>query len=279
MISSKILLFGEHAVLIGSEALAAPLGMFSGRWVFREDRDLQYGLRDLGRYLKLKGIPIDHERFKEELDKGLCFLSDIPVGYGAGSSGALIAGVLLRYQLEDCGLFPLAELQRLLGLMESFFHGRSSGLDPLICYLNRAVLIKEDKSVEVVDGVLDLSGFFLIPTDIPRKTEPWVNLFLSKCEDSFYKTRVLDELVGYNQCAISALLQNDKQALAKNMHEISHFQFLYFHEFIPAAFHSLWQEGLSGDNYKLKLCGAGGGGFILGYGGGIANCELRITNC
>ncbi len=34
---------------------------------------------------------------------------------------------------------------------------------------------------------------------------------------------------------------------------------------IPNSFHKLWQEGLESNNYYLKLCGSGGGGYILGF--------------
>ena len=33
---------------------------------------------------------------------------------------------------------------------------------------------------------------------------------------------------------------------------------------IPPDFKKIWRYGLDSNDYKLKLCGAGGGGFILG---------------
>ena len=33
---------------------------------------------------------------------------------------------------------------------------------------------------------------------------------------------------------------------------------------IPKLYADLWQEGLKYEGYYLKLCGAGGGGFLLG---------------
>ena len=49
------------------------------------------------------------------------------------------------------------------------------------------------------------------------------------------------------------------------MHNISLFQHRFFPEAIPLSFKNIWLEGLAGNDYKLKLCGAGGGGFILGF--------------
>jgi mevalonate kinase len=34
---------------------------------------------------------------------------------------------------------------------------------------------------------------------------------------------------------------------------------------IPEQFHSVWQRGIDTNDYYLKLCGSGGGGYILGF--------------
>ena len=34
---------------------------------------------------------------------------------------------------------------------------------------------------------------------------------------------------------------------------------------IPSTFHHLWQKGIESNDYYLKLCGSGGGGYILGF--------------
>jgi mevalonate kinase len=33
---------------------------------------------------------------------------------------------------------------------------------------------------------------------------------------------------------------------------------------IPEQFHAIWQKGIDTNDYYLKLCGSGGGGYILG---------------
>ena len=45
---------------------------------------------------------------------------------------------------------------------------------------------------------------------------------------------------------------------------ISTFQYQNMQEMIPKLFQQLWRDGLESDDFSLKLCGAGGGGFILG---------------
>jgi mevalonate kinase len=34
---------------------------------------------------------------------------------------------------------------------------------------------------------------------------------------------------------------------------------------IPLEFHDLWRKGIETNTYYLKLCGSGGGGFMLGF--------------
>jgi len=38
-----------------------------------------------------------------------------------------------------------------------------------------------------------------------------------------------------------------------------------FKPMIPEQFHALWSKGLETNEYYLKLCGSGGGGYILGF--------------
>jgi len=38
-----------------------------------------------------------------------------------------------------------------------------------------------------------------------------------------------------------------------------------FKPMIPVAFHKVWEHGINTNDYYLKLCGSGGGGYILGF--------------
>jgi mevalonate kinase len=38
-----------------------------------------------------------------------------------------------------------------------------------------------------------------------------------------------------------------------------------FKPMIPEEFHQVWQNGIDTNDYYLKLCGSGGGGYILGF--------------
>jgi mevalonate kinase len=53
-------------------------------------------------------------------------------------------------------------------------------------------------------------------------------------------------------------------SLLKNFKLLSSFQHEHFSPMIPKLYRELWSEGLTSNAYSLKLCGAGGGGFLMG---------------
>jgi mevalonate kinase len=279
---SKLLLFGEHTVLQGSQALAMPLSKFGGQWAYATDKALQYNLPEFNAYLadlvKNNVIALDAQAIIEALDAGLIFKSNIPNGYGVGSSGALVAALYATFCREKTT--NLKELKTILGKMESFFHGASSGFDPLICYIQKAILIQSDGDMTTVDIPQNDISLFLIDTKITRDAGKCIKIFADKCQDAHYKRMVINDLVPNNNDAIAAILQNRKEILFEAVHHISLFQYRFFEEAIPASFKHIWLEGLRSDVFKLKICGAGGGGFILGFARDINVMEaiLRQSN-
>ena len=274
---SKILWFGEHSVIKGSKALAVPYSQFNGRWEWQnktmgEDPESKQ-LLAFADYLiegqqTNKGFPfIDGASLKKDLQNGLQFVSTIPRGYGLGSSGALCAAIYSHYAEKDEEDFYLGNLKYQLGLMESFFHGSSSGTDPLVCYLQKAIVIEPGQAITPIELHPPHSKeyhFFLLDTKIPRTTGTWVNHFLDNYEDKHYKQKIDTELLPLTDKAIELTIVGDYQRLFKVWEELSYFQYQFFNRFIPKSFRSLWLEALGEDHFRLKLCGAGGGGFLLG---------------
>ena len=112
---AKIMLFGEYSVICDSMALTIPYAHFSGelRFVDQEQyTDLEMALesnRHLKEYLpylkelQAKGFmkdKLDLEQFENDIINGLYFESNIPQGYGIGSSGALVAAIYDQYTLQ-----------------------------------------------------------------------------------------------------------------------------------------------------------------------------------
>ena len=279
---AKILLFGEYTVLLGGEALAVPSALFSGHWADGGTAEQQQQLREWAAYLQKTAmdglIPadmLDMAQFKAALASGRYFASSIPTGYGAGSSGALCAGLLHTFGKAP-GDASLTELKKWLGVMESFFHGSSSGFDPLISYVNQPLLVKADGQIQPVADSPAAFKLFLLDTGIPRQTGPLVAQFKSWCADPYFERRCREELGTFNAAAIEAWLMGEASELWPAFHEISWFQWRYLKPLIPAAIHDLWLEGVSGSDFKLKLCGAGGGGFMLGIWNAVEPLPEKI---
>ena len=277
---SKLLLFGEYSVLRGSQALAIPYAQFGGRWAYSRDVSKQMDMSKWVVYLenlvKTGEIALDTEGVHQALKKGLYFNSNIPRGYGAGSSGALVAALYDVYGLNKD--LSINDLKIVLGKIESFFHGSSSGLDPLVSYLQKAVLINKDKSIAVLENVKTDAHMFLLDTHQPRKTEPLVHFYLNKCEQvPSFNALIENELVPHVDDAIVSFLQNKTSLLFDIVHQISFFQYRFFTEMIPLHIKNVWLEGLSSDVYKLKLCGAGGGGFVFGFCHDIVNAKKVLS--
>lgn len=131
---SKILLAGEYTVIADGYALALPFRKYTGRFEISPN-NLQTELHDLYSYLIENNLDIyfDLDQMLAEIKSGLSYKSDIPIGYGLGSSGALIAALFDRYGYKD--LKDYNALKSILGRAECAFHGTSSGMDPFVSYL------------------------------------------------------------------------------------------------------------------------------------------------
>src|SRR5690606_22873693 len=152
---SKVLLFGEYSVIQHSMALCIPYPLFEGKLRFprEKNKNVDAELKAFCQYLKKmpKSGGIDTKSFEFDLGQGLFFHSTIPQGFGVGSSGALVAAVYDRYAKEKLPLNELSGLKDLFAAMESHFHGSSSGVDPLISYLGRSLLIHGKKDYRAVE--------------------------------------------------------------------------------------------------------------------------------
>ena len=145
---SKILLFGEYGIIKDSKGLSIPYNFYNGALKIDENKsdktkDSNSNLKRFADYLNSLQIEqpelvsFDIESLNADISKGMYFDSSIPQGYGVGSSGALVAAIYDQYAqdkitvLENLTREKLLKLKSIFGEMESFFHGKSSGLDPL----------------------------------------------------------------------------------------------------------------------------------------------------
>ncbi len=269
---AKLLLFGEYTVLVGSRALAIPVPHWSGEWKSGEKVDA--GLTALADYIKKSSFHdhIDLDTFRNDIADGLRFESSIPWGYGLGSSASLTAAVFDKYGVEHDGTSPsktgvsVNEIIKQLVSIESFYHGHSSGLDPLVSYLNRPVL-HENGSYHTVDLRRDeeTPQIFLINSGIERFTAPLVALFKSRLADPKHVRDVINPLKINVDHVIDHFLTGSWELFWDNMHLISEMQFERFKEMMPEPIEYIWQGVRRNSDISIKLCGAGGGGYFLGF--------------
>ncbi len=270
MFPSKILLFGEYTILLGSHALAIPYPRFNGDWDFANDSSNPNN--ELKRFLDyLKSLPectLDTDKFEEDLAKGIYFKSNIPQGAGVGSSGALVAAILKRYSKIKENL-DIIELKNSLALLESFYHGSSSGIDPLVSYLDSPILVKNKEvgQVDISKNTLENFGLFLINSGQSGKTSNFVEHFKNKCNTNAEYIKLLQEIyIPLNNECVKAVANSSNSDIFFNLiEEISHLQLSVFDKMIPSEFVSHIKYGLDKKLFHMKLCGSGGGGFFLGF--------------
>jgi len=286
---AKILLFGEYSIMCNSMALTVPYTHFKGELSFINDdkytnldfaTESNKSLREYLIYLQSLNekkellFEMDFNAFENDVAAGLYFESTIPQGYGIGSSGALCAAVYGKYSSnkifsdENISTEDLLMLKKIFAQMESFFHGVSSGMDPLNCYIKNPLLIKSKTNIETVGIPREFSnngGIFLINTGKPGKTGPLVNLFFEQCKEDRFFNLIKNEMIPFTNGCIQSIVKGDIKAFFGHLKSLSGFLLSNLKPMIPNAFLDAWQRGLESGDYYLKLCGSGGGGFLLGF--------------
>ncbi|MDP2454562.1 MULTISPECIES: mevalonate kinase [unclassified Kaistella] len=279
---AKILLFGEYGIIEDSQGLTLPYSFYKGTLKFSDlesdfEEKSNESLLKYSEYLKDLQLPktfqLDISKFKKDIKKGLFFDSNIPQGYGVGSSGALVAAIFEKYSLKSYGpeqvsKDELKNLRTIFGQMESYFHGKSSGIDPLICYMNLPILIESKDSVEKVSVPASHEGkgaIFLIDSGMTGETGPMVQIFFEKMKTEGFRKTMKEEFIRYNNACIDAFLKKEMTPLFRNLKSLSVWAYEHFKPMIPESIYNAWKKGLDTNAYYLKLCGSGGGGYILGF--------------
>jgi len=290
--NSKILLFGEYTLIKGSMALSIPFEKYNGQLLFdkssQNSKSNHYSvayLIDYFNFLQESGFEnqINIDVFKQDIEHGIIFETNIPISYGLGSSGAIVASIYDNYALNKSE--KLDELKNVFSKMESYYHGKSSGLDPLVSFLNKAILINENGEINTVNlpykSANSNSGIFLLDTKTVGETQPLVNWFLSEYNNKNFENRIQNNLIPVNNNSIKNFLSGDFNSLLQDVKSISQFTLDNFKPMIPDSVEEIWKNGLKTDDYYLKLCGSGGGGMMLGFTNNlmaIENLEIPKTH-
>ncbi len=291
---SKILLFGEYAILKNSRGISVPYRLYKGSLKFGNinDKKVKKSNNILFRFYEyLESVSIknkfDLNKIKSDIKYGLYFESSIPIGYGIGSSGALVAALYEKYCIEKVVRVNKLNnkknltLKNIFSIMESFFHGESSGLDPLNSYLNSPILINSKKEIINIKTLSENNngnrGFFLIDSGISSNTENSVGQFLKAMKNKSFEKVFEDKFIDLNDKCVEFFINGNYKNLEISIKKLSRIVFDNFKMVIPNKFYEVWERGLKSENYFLKLCGSGGGGFILGFSKDLKKTELLLN--
>lgn len=292
---AKILLFGEYGVIENGKVLTLPYDLYKGKIKFSKKNkesiiDSKKSLHALYEYLKNIKFPkkfaIDLIQLKKDLSEGMYFDSNIPQGYGVGSSGALVAALFNRYSIYNISpnkikKNDLIKLKILFGKIESFFHGKSSGIDPLICFMHIPLIIHSKTHIDTIgvkENQLGKSVIFLLDSGIISKTAPMINLFFEKLKNDGFRSILKEEFIKYSNACINAFIKKDLYPFFSNLKKLSIWAFEHLQPMIPNNIINLWKKGIETDVFYLKLCGSGGGGFILGFSQDYSQAEDILKN-
>ena len=269
---SKVILFGEYSMIFDATALMIPLKRFSAQWQFPQSRNRTASLtsnQSLKRFFQYLSennalsYLFDLQALKKDLDEGLFLASDVPSGYGLGSSGTLVAAVYDRYAVQKSDDY--LQLKTLFGQMESHFHGSSSGIDPLQCYLGQPFKITP-KGVQLLsdDFLKNDIHICLIDTKIKSNTKPLVNHFKAQRENPDFLNRFQSEYVPCVTSCINSMIEGDKELFFKSLNQLTKGQLEFLRPMITDNTMELFTTDYD-FNFGVKISGSGGGGYVLGF--------------
>ena len=273
---SKILLFGEYGIIKNSKALVIPYKKYYGSLKFSSkldnvQKDSNINLKQLSKYIKSNEFvsnKINTLKLDSDIENGLYFESTIPESYGLGSSGAVVAAIYESYKQEVGVDLEINDLKLILSNIESFFHGQSSGIDPLSCYVQKPLLVESKNSINTIDippqNINSKRTLFLLDTECKGNTQGLVEIFLNKLRRKDFEVFFENEFAVATNNSITNFLERKYEDFENNFIELSKKTFNNFQEMIPVNYKNLWMDGIEKKDYYLKLCGSGGGGFLIG---------------
>ena len=296
---SKILLFGEYGIIQDSKGLSIPYNFYNGA-LKTDENPSDEAIKSNGNLKRFVSylatlqteqpdlVTFNLDNLKTDVEGGMYFDSSIPQGYGVGSSGALVAAIYDKYAqnkitvLENLTREKLLKLKTVFSQMESFFHGKSSGLDPLNSYLSIPILINSKDNIEATgiptQATNGKGAVFLLDSGIVGETAPMVNIFMEKLKDQGFRTMLKSQFIKHTDACVENFLGGDLKSLLSNTKKLSKVVLSNFKPMIPEQFHGIWQNGIDSNDYYLKLCGSGGGGYILGFTEDLEKAKLALKD-
>ncbi len=272
----KIVLFGEHAVVYGRPALAAPVKVVQATATVdrgQMGQGLWFEAAGLGKRSKLMDAPADdplaaavrltmsHLNLTAMPDWLVTISSTIPIASGLGS-GAAVSTALIRALAEAAGRdVTLAEVSALVFEVEKLYHGTPSGIDNTVVAFERTVYFIKGQEPQFL--TIERSPTFIVAdTGVASLTKIVVDEVRRGWlrEPDRYKW-LFDRIAQVVTAARAALVQGDEGGLGSLMNE--NHELLHQLGVSSGVLERLRNVALAAGARGAKLSGAGKGGNLL----------------
>lgn len=276
----KIILFGEHAVVYGRPAIAAPLSQVRAEAIV-EDSGLQ-GIKlrapDLAVERLLAAAPkndpfarsvevvLETARIKNPPNLVITVRSLIPIASGLGS-GAAMAAAVIRALSRHLGLTELSkdkEVSKLCYRVEKLLHGTPSGIDNTVVSFEQPVYFTRQEPANIIETfqVATPLRFLVADTGIASSTKGVVGDVRRQWQRNPRKFESLFDGCGHvTSEARSAIQVGDSLEVGRLMNK-NHY-FLQQMTVSSDPLDSLISAATSAGALGAKLSGAGRGGNMI----------------
>jgi mevalonate kinase len=163
----KIILFGEHAVVYGKPAIAAPVNQVRARAVIsaaplRKQGEIQVQAPDMGLAARLEELPDDHPLLKAikltieavGISRApACTIrlsSTIPIAAGLGSGAAITVALGRAFSAFLGKPLPDETISQLAYEVDKLHHGTPSGIDNTTITFGYPVYFERDRKIEIL---------------------------------------------------------------------------------------------------------------------------------
>tara|TARA_B100001029_G_C15060747_1_gene458250 strand:- start:2249 stop:3175 length:927 start_codon:yes stop_codon:yes gene_type:complete len=292
---SKILLFGEYGILKNSKAISIPFHKYQGNLEFGDltNNDVKKSNKSISNFFNFlkksnQKNNFNSIQFEMDIKRGLFFKSSIPIGYGLGSSGALVSAVYNQYFFnkieisEDISSNKLIKLKEVFSEIESYFHEKSSGIDPLNSYIGSPILIESKDEIKIIklpfQDTKSNRGLFIIDSGKPAETGNLIKIFLDSFKDNYFSDNFQKKFILPTNHCVDSLIKSEFNLFSKNFMTLSQFVMQKLNPMIPSVLNKIWKRGLNTGSYYLKLCGSGGGGYLIGFSNDLNKAKKELID-